>query len=131
MHAVTGLVDEGQIYFAIMNTDFGIMPDLDHYTCMIDLFGRAGHLEKAVGLIRDLPSSDHSAIWHALLGACQKWGDITVGRWAFRRAVQVDSSDGAAYVLMANIYSTAGMQEDAKLIEAMRRENRAWKKPKV
>eukprot|EP00250_Pteridium_aquilinum_P022258 c25334_g3_i4 orf=2-421(+) len=96
---------------------------------MIDLFGRAGHLEKAVQVIQEMPSSDYSAVWHALLGACQKWGDVSVGRWAFEQAVQVDKSDGPAYVLMANIYAAAGMQENAKNIETMRIRNNAWKKP--
>jgi hypothetical protein len=53
---------------------------------------------------------------------------VNVGRWAFERAVQVDKSDGAAYVLMANIYASAGMQEDAENVEAMRVKNTAWKK---
>eukprot|EP00250_Pteridium_aquilinum_P033959 c6756_g1_i1 orf=3-209(-) len=69
---------------------------------MVDLFGRAGHLDKAVMVIKEMPSSDYSAIWFALLSACQRWGDVTVGRWAFEQAVQVDKDDAVAYVLMAN-----------------------------
>lgn len=95
---------------------------------MVDLFGRAGYLNKAAQVIEKLPSSDN-AVWSALLGACQKWGDVTVGKWAFERAGQIDKSDASLYVLMANIYAAAGMPGDAATIEAMRRINEAWKKP--
>ena len=86
----------------------------------------AGHLEKAVRLIQDMPSSDYSIIWHTLLGACRKWVDVNVGRWAFERAIKLDKSNGPAYVLVANIYATAGMGQKAKNIGI---KNKAWKNP--
>ncbi|KAI5075882.1 hypothetical protein GOP47_0009958 [Adiantum capillus-veneris] len=124
-----GLVEEGQVIFENMTTKYGVKPSLECYTCMIDLIGRAGHLQKAVRLIQDMPSSDYIFLWHALMGACQKWVDVHVGRWAFEQAVKLDGSEGSTYVLMANIYAEAGMEEEAKSIEAMRIRNKAWKKP--
>ena len=41
----------------------------------------------------------------------------------------LDKCDGAAYVLMVNIYAAVGMPEKAKDIEAMRIRNKAWKLP--
>ncbi|KAI5084852.1 hypothetical protein GOP47_0001021 [Adiantum capillus-veneris] len=124
-----GLVEEGHAIFMSMTTKYDVTPNLECYTCMVDLFGRAGHLEKAVQLIQKMPSSDYSAIWLSLLGACQKWGDVNVARWAFEQALHVDKSDGPAYVLMANIYAAAGMLEYAKDITTMSIKNKAWKKP--
>ncbi|KAI5070816.1 hypothetical protein GOP47_0015159 [Adiantum capillus-veneris] len=120
-----GLVEEGHMYFSNMGAKYGLQPAVEVYACMIDLLGRAGHLEKAVKLIRDMPSCNHSTIWHALLAACGKWGDVSVGRWAFWQAIQLDKRDGAAHILMANIYAAAGMQENAKSIEVLRMENNA------
>ncbi|KAH7440808.1 hypothetical protein KP509_03G011500 [Ceratopteris richardii] len=122
-----GLVDEAQSYFMNMSAKYGVTPDLEHYACMIDLFGRAGHLDRAVEVIEKLPSPN-SGVWSTLLGACRKWEDIIVGRWAFEHALKVDKSDSAAYVLMANIYASAGMEEDAKTIEIMSIENKATMK---
>lgn len=96
---------------------------------MVDLFGRAGHLDQAVRVIQEMPSFGYYIVWSALLGACQKWRDVNVGRWAFEKAVQVDKSEAAAYVLMTNIYAAAGMHKDAENIEAMRMANKAWTKP--
>ncbi|KAH7434558.1 hypothetical protein KP509_06G022800 [Ceratopteris richardii] len=118
-----GLVDKCLTYLVEMSIDHGVKPHLEHYTCMVDVFGRAGHLEKAVEIIRELPSSNHCVLWRALLGACHKWGDIKVGRWAFEQAVLLDRSDQAAYVLMYNLYRTFNMHAEAERIEVMRRRN--------
>jgi pentatricopeptide repeat protein len=39
-----GLVDEGMWCYASMVTEYMISAKLEHYTCMVDLLGRAGHL---------------------------------------------------------------------------------------
>ncbi|KAH7301556.1 hypothetical protein KP509_23G032000 [Ceratopteris richardii] len=127
-----GLVDDAYAHFTSMSAMYGIEPDLEHYNCMVDIFGRAGHLSKAVDLIQRMPSVFYSlALWSALLGACAKWGDVNVGKWAFEHAIELDKSDGAAYVLMTNIYADAGMQEDAKRIEAMRIERQKSKEYEI
>ncbi|KAI5065567.1 hypothetical protein GOP47_0020262 [Adiantum capillus-veneris] len=115
-----GLLDEADSLFTDMITRFGVAPNLECYTCMVDLYGRAGHLEKAVQLIQEMPSSDHSALWLALLGACRQWGDVNVGRWAFEQIIAKNKNNVSAYVLMADIYAAAGMLENARYIEAMR-----------
>ncbi|KAH7437863.1 hypothetical protein KP509_05G093000 [Ceratopteris richardii] len=102
-----GLVDKGYEYFVNMTTKYGIIPNSECFTCIIDLFGRARHLEKAVQLIQEMPVFDRSANWIALLSASDKWGDIKVGRLAYEQAAQVDKMHGPAVLLMANMYSSA------------------------
>ncbi|KAH7436565.1 hypothetical protein KP509_05G026100 [Ceratopteris richardii] len=119
----SGLIEEGEIYFSNITSKYGIIPNSEHYTCMVDLFGRAGHLDKAVAVIQRMPSTDYPSVWSALLGSCRKWGDVDLGRWAFDHAIQVDGNDSAAYVCMANIYAAAGRQDDAENIELMRAES--------
>jgi Flp pilus assembly protein TadD len=67
-----------------------------------------------------MPSSDHLAIWLALLASCGKWGNVKLGRLAFNQAVQLDSNCATAYALMAGIFVDANMQKDAEKAEAMR-----------
>ncbi|KAH7388524.1 hypothetical protein KP509_16G079900 [Ceratopteris richardii] len=62
-----GLVDKGYEYFVNMTTKYGIIPNSECFTCIIDLFGREGHLEKAVQLIQEMRVFDRSANWIALL----------------------------------------------------------------
>ena len=119
----SGLVDEGQMFFANMRKNYGITPTIGHYICMVDLFGRVGHFDKVMDLIKEMPSPDYLPIWGALLGACRKWGNVRLGRLAFDRAIQLDSRNVAAYVSMVNIYAAAGMKEDVETIETMRMHN--------
>ncbi|KAI5057937.1 hypothetical protein GOP47_0027952 [Adiantum capillus-veneris] len=68
----SGLLDEGQVLFDSMREKYGIIPDEEHYTCMVDLFGCARQFDKAMGFITTMPSSDSLPLWSALLGACRK-----------------------------------------------------------
>ncbi|KAH7433391.1 hypothetical protein KP509_07G067300 [Ceratopteris richardii] len=91
----SGLVSEGETYFEKMSASFGIIPSLEHHTCMVDLFGRAGHFDKALEAIIKMPSSDHLPAWFALLNACQKWGNTEIGNWAYKNAVRCSSLSAA------------------------------------
>ena len=87
---------------------------------MVDLFGRAGHFDKVKILLNDMPSATHLPLFAAVLGACRKWGNVELGRWAFIRSVSLDEDCDAAYVYMGNIYAAAGMHKEADEIEACR-----------
>ncbi|KAI3967022.1 hypothetical protein MKW92_038403 [Papaver armeniacum] len=47
-----GLIKEGLHYFSSMNCDHNLNPSIEHYACMVDLFGRAGHFEQALEFVR-------------------------------------------------------------------------------
>lgn len=118
-----GLLEDAHMYFMNMNRKYGVKPSIEHYTCMVDLFGRAGHLDKAARIIQEMPFYDYAAVLSTLLGACRKWGDVNVGRWAFEQAINIDKRDGSTYVIMADTYAAAGMQEDANMINFLKMEN--------
>ena len=82
-----GILEQGQALSVNMSTKYVVNPSLKCYACMVDIFNPAGHLEKVVRLIRDMPSSE---IWHTLLGACWKWADVNVGRWTYEWLVKPD-----------------------------------------
>ncbi|KAI5056072.1 hypothetical protein GOP47_0029593 [Adiantum capillus-veneris] len=114
-----GLVEEAEQHFTNMSMRYGLEPDIEHFTCIVDGFGRAGHLDKAIGVIERMPAVD-SGVLLALLSACLKWEDAETGRWVFERAVQEDKIDAAMYAIMEKTYLAASMQEDAEKIGAMR-----------
>jgi pentatricopeptide repeat protein len=99
-----GLVDEAQTFFETMSSSFRILPNLEHWLCMIDVFGRSGHFNKALIITEKMPVVDTLAVWTALMGACQKWGNLELARLASANAVQ--HSDGnciSVHVCMRNI----------------------------
>jgi pentatricopeptide repeat protein len=116
----SGLLEEAEMHLRNMNAKYGLPPEVEHHTCLVSLLGCAGHLDKAVSVIKGIPSSTYTPIWLTLLCACRKWGNIKLGRLTFDQAIQLDDTCGAAYVLMAAIYTDAGMIEEAEKVEAMR-----------
>lgn len=48
-------VEDGRNLFLAMTQDYGIEHRTVHYNCMVDLLGRAGHLEEAERFIRYMP----------------------------------------------------------------------------
>jgi hypothetical protein len=101
-----GLVEEGKLYFDLMTDVYGLAPSLEHYTCMVDLLGRAGHLESAVRLIENVAPRHRSRLWPILLGSCRKWENSKLGRWVFEHSVKLNGDDASSYVCMSNIYTT-------------------------
>lgn len=115
-----GMVDDGHRYFTSMHDDYGITPTLEHYGCMIDLFGRAGHLQEAEDFIRKMPIQPNALVWMSLLGACRAYGDMQRGKWAAEQLIMVDPQFAAPYVVLANIYAAEGKwNEVAKWRKAM------------
>lgn len=114
-----GMVDEGYHTFRTMWTEFGILPEEKHYACMVDLFGRAGHLSEAEELIKNMPVQPEVGIWVSFLAACHTHGNVELGRRAFESIITVEPRCEAAYALMSNIYSAAGMSSDEGLIRKM------------
>jgi pentatricopeptide repeat protein len=62
-----GLVDEGRRFYALMVTDYMISPKFEHYTCIVDLLGRADHLQEAENMVMGVPwkprGSMHGFAW--------------------------------------------------------------------
>jgi pentatricopeptide repeat protein len=100
-----GLVDQGKEYFASMAAKVGIIPTVEHHTCMIDLFGRAGHFDEVVEAIARMPMMlDYLPMWSSLLGSCQKWGNVELGELAFENCFRLSEDHASGCVSMRNIY---------------------------
>jgi pentatricopeptide repeat protein len=100
-----GLVGEVQMCVKCMSTQYGMKLDLEHYTCIIDALCRAGQVNLAITMIKDLPFSPDQVVWHSILGGCSKWGELELGRHAFEYAILLDEKDVGAYISMHNLYA--------------------------
>ncbi|CAK7336078.1 unnamed protein product [Dovyalis caffra] len=102
-----GLLDRGQAYFRSMVEDYGIEPCAEHYTCMVWLLGRLGHLDMAVKLVEEIPFEPSVMVWRALLSACVIHNDVELGRVSAQRVLEIEPDDEATHVLLSNIYANA------------------------
>jgi pentatricopeptide repeat protein len=81
---------------------------LEHYYCIVDLLGRAGHLDDAVDLIKMMPCEPSGSVWKALLGACRIHGNVEMGECIAKKVLELEPGNSAGYVPLANIYAAAG-----------------------
>lgn len=116
LHACShgGLVDEGLDLFNFMVGVHQMKPRSHHYTCMVDLLGRAGRLEEAYQLIRTMPFEPSNAVWGALLGACVIHENVELGELASEWLFKLEPENTGNYVLMAKLYAAAGRWKDAE-----------------
>ncbi|KAG2671200.1 hypothetical protein I3760_14G123000 [Carya illinoinensis] len=114
-----GLVEEGRMYFAQMSSIFNVIPKLKHYSCMVDLLGRAGFLEEAEQLIKCMPMEADAVVWGALFFACRMHGNVTMGERAASKLLELDPGDSGIYVLLANMYGEANKFEEARKVRKM------------
>ncbi|CAN6450383.1 unnamed protein product [Victoria cruziana] len=124
-----GLIDDGCRIFSSMIKDYGLTPSQDHYSCIIDLLGRAGNLQEARRFIKGMPSEAGSHIWWSLLSACRGHGDVRLGEIAGKYLLEFEPNNPAVYVLLSNVHASAGHWEDAARVRDLMRENGVVKEP--
>ncbi|CAK9193482.1 unnamed protein product [Sphagnum troendelagicum] len=125
----SGLVDEGLRFYSSMSTVYMISAKLEHYTCMVDLLGRAGHLHEAENMVLAMPYKPQVAAWMALLGACRIHGNVEMGERVAKQVLELEPENAAGYVLLSNLYTATGNRDLSENVERQRKERSVKKHP--
>ncbi|XP_074284897.1 pentatricopeptide repeat-containing protein At5g44230-like [Silene latifolia] len=113
-----GMVEEGRRLFGAMEETYGVSPTADHYTCMVDLLGRSGHLEEALTLANSLESPHpHGGVWGALLGACNIHNNPDIAVIAAGHLFELEPNGMGNYILLFNILASAGEWDKAVKVQ--------------
>jgi pentatricopeptide repeat protein len=64
------MVEEALQLFNEMESKHNIKPTESHYNCMVDVFSRAGHLDRAENFVREISTRPTLRMWKTLLAAC-------------------------------------------------------------
>ncbi|XP_062091487.1 pentatricopeptide repeat-containing protein At5g61800 [Humulus lupulus] len=107
-----GLVDEARKLFNEMESMYMVCREQKHYGCMADLLGRAGLIEEAMEMIRQMPMGGDVFVWGGLLSGCRLHGNVGVAKKAAERVMQLKPDDGGVYSIMASVYANAEQWED-------------------
>ncbi|CAM8930002.1 unnamed protein product [Rhodiola kirilowii] len=126
-----GLVDKGIQIFKGMQTDCGIDPHMDHYTCMIDLLGRAGLFQEAEVLMNEVPDKDDPIIWEVLLSSCRLHGNVSLAKRAAAELFRLDPQNSAPYSLLANMYTSLGRWDDVEATRELMIQEQVVKHPGI
>eukprot|EP00253_Pinus_taeda_P001241 PITA_01241 len=121
--------DAGWQYFYCMGRDYGITPGVDHYACIVDLLGRAGHLDEAEDLIRKMPFEPGASAWGALLAACKMHSNIELGERAAQYLFDLEPDNVGYYILLSNIYAAVGRWDGVAKMRTMMKDKGLKKAP--
>ncbi|CAN8314560.1 unnamed protein product [Cochlearia groenlandica] len=123
----SGLIEEGVRWFESMSVEHGIVPDQEHYACLIDLLGRAGRIKELIGRIERMPFKPDEQIWNAILGVSRINGNVELGKKAAEELMKLDPESSATYVLLSSIYADHGKWESVEKVRGVMKERRVKK----
>ncbi|CAL5080754.1 unnamed protein product [Urochloa decumbens] len=115
------LVTEGWRCFREM-IEHGIKPQLDHYSCMVDLLGRAGLLDEAWDMIQTMSMPPNGVIWGSLLASCRVHGSVSIGIQAAEHRLKLEPGCAATHVQLANLYASIGCWSDVARVRKVMKE---------
>ncbi|XP_011629091.1 pentatricopeptide repeat-containing protein At4g39530 [Amborella trichopoda] len=124
-----GQVAMANYYLNSMLECCNVVPCLEHYACVIDLLGRHGKLNAVKDCIEHMPLKPDARIWQMFLSACTIHGNLELGKVAARELILSQPENDAAYVLLSNLYASAGMWDDVRKMRKLMREKAVRKDP--
>lgn len=125
----SGRVDDGIHYFRYMIEECRIPARMEHYACMVDLFGRAGRLTEAFEMIESMNFAPDAGVWGTLLGACRVHGNVKLAEEASRHLLELDPQNSGYYILLSNIHADAGDWKSVLQIRRLMKERGVEKVP--
>uniref|UniRef100_A0ACD5TIF4 Uncharacterized protein n=1 Tax=Avena sativa TaxID=4498 RepID=A0ACD5TIF4_AVESA len=112
-----GLVDEGSEILNAMETRYGVPLRMEHYACGIDMYGRAGQLDKAKELIDSMPVEPDAMVWMTLLGACRIHGNMELASEVASHLLVAEPRQHSTYILLSSMYSGLEMWSDRAIVQ--------------
>lgn len=103
-----GFLRQGYKLLMQMQPNYNILPTIEHYTCVIDMLGRAGRLEEAYELLLKMPYEANPVVWRAFLAASRMHGNSDFSEIAAEKVFELEPEHCGNYVILSNIYGASG-----------------------
>ncbi|XP_019083443.1 PREDICTED: pentatricopeptide repeat-containing protein At2g21090-like [Camelina sativa] len=127
----SGLIEEGVRWFNSMTVQHAIVPDQEHYACLIDLLGRAGCFKELMCKIEEMPFEPDEQIWNAIVGVSKIHGNVELGKKAAEELIKLDPDSSAPYILLSGIYAEHGKWESVEKLREIMKKRRVNKEKAV
>uniref|UniRef100_A0A803P6K4 DYW domain-containing protein n=1 Tax=Cannabis sativa TaxID=3483 RepID=A0A803P6K4_CANSA len=118
-----GLVSEGRRFWSHM-IESGIKPSTEHYGCMVDLLCRAGLVDEACSLVKNMIISPNPVIWRSLLVGCEKNKLLVKGELIAECLLQLEPRNADNYILLSSLYASVSQWEKMRLVRIEMKEKR-------
>ncbi|XP_059630604.1 pentatricopeptide repeat-containing protein At3g26540 [Cornus florida] len=80
-----GHVELGRQYFDSMSDKYCIIPRLEHYECIIELYGRYGFMDELEDFVQKISFDLTVPMLMRVFDACREYGHVRLGEWATDR----------------------------------------------
>lgn len=118
--AHSGLVQKGkQIFYSLMNKEYGFLPNAKHYACLVDLLARSGDLKEAMEVIKEMPFEPSKSVWGALLVGCRAHGDLEMGEFAAWNLIKLAPNDTNCYYMLCSLYTDMGKWSELEKVHVL------------
>ncbi|XP_022008260.1 pentatricopeptide repeat-containing protein At5g43790 [Helianthus annuus] len=125
------MTEEGRKLLSSMKSVYGVEPKIEHYSCVIALLSRAGRLEEALNLIKNMPIEPNESAYGALLGGCKIYGDAKVAQSVGIQLLDLEPPHSGRYIDLSNIYAGSKRWDDARTTRKLMQDNGVAKMPGV
>ncbi|XP_050235613.1 pentatricopeptide repeat-containing protein At5g66520-like [Mercurialis annua] len=118
--AHSGLVEEGRVYFRLIK-EYGLEHRVQHYGCLVDLFGKAGLLDEAYEVIKTMKCETNVVIWGSFLSACKEHKRFDMAERVIEQVLTVTKpdNDGGIYTLICDLYTSNERWDDAEKVRKL------------
>ena len=124
-----GFVEEGRRLFNLMTSSFGLIPKIEHYSCMVDLLARAGQVYEAWDFVKKMPEKPDEVIVGTLLGAYQKLINVDIDEQVMQLLLEMEPSNSGNYVISSKIYAKLKLWDDSARMRVLTRQKGVTKTP--
>lgn len=124
-----GLLEEGKRWFHLMKHGYRITPGIEHYSCMIDLFARAGCLQEAIQIINENPHHADASMWSSILRGCAEHGDSSLAKRVVERIIELDPQNSGALVQLSGLMASSGDWKQSALVRQLMKDRKIQKNP--
>lgn len=116
----SGLVERGREYFSSMMKKYKLVPKIEHYGCMVDMYCRTGLVKEALEFVHSMPIEPNPVILRTLVSACRGHGEFKLGEKITKLLMRHEPMHESNYVLLSNIYAKMlSWEKKTKIREVM------------
>ncbi|KAK9131206.1 hypothetical protein Sjap_011693 [Stephania japonica] len=102
---------------------------MEHYACMVDLLGRAGMLQEACDIIKNMPMEPNVCVWGALLNSCRMYKNTDLAEVAAAKIFSLETRTAGSYMLLSNLYSACGSWQNSAKVRMLAKTKGLKKNP--
>ncbi|XP_078438631.1 pentatricopeptide repeat-containing protein At2g02750-like [Wolffia australiana] len=111
-----GEIDKGYKILMKMKAEYDVSPRVA--SCVVDLMARAGRVEEAKGVLREMMEPTASA-FYSLLGGAACYGKAEAGELAAEKLLEMDPGNPVPVVMLSNIYAERGRWREVERMREM------------